>query len=241
MLNCSDWSDGKPEAMDDSRGSWAAKDQRWSIQTMQGCGSWQHTCPCTERLCWTADRCPNRYLQHLSEPGSHPHMSQIHNNHTGTKEITSVLSKRLPSHSTDSNHNEVLWEASHAQEQNQPPQHTPSTPVCIPPKPLYGWCNFLYPPPGSYPPIENKDSYVRMLFIDFWLNGVVQTTCPSMWVRQRRLWWTSGETLVTTPHWPSTAQLWRESAPLHFSGGGGGTSQRTSPRPPTLQSLSKKA
>ncbi len=28
MLNCSDWSDGKPEAMDDSRGSWAAKDQR---------------------------------------------------------------------------------------------------------------------------------------------------------------------------------------------------------------------
>ncbi len=35
--------------------------------------------------------------------------------------------------------------------------------------------------------LENKDSYVRMLFIDFWLNGVVQTTCPSMWVRQRRL------------------------------------------------------
>ncbi len=34
--------------------------------------------------------------------------SQIHNNHTGTNEITCVLSKRLPSHSTDSNHNEVL-------------------------------------------------------------------------------------------------------------------------------------
>ncbi len=31
------------------------------------------------------DRCPNRYLQHLTEPGSHPHMSQIHNYHTGTK------------------------------------------------------------------------------------------------------------------------------------------------------------
>ncbi len=28
----------------------------------------------------------------------------FHNNHTGTKEITCVLSKRLPSHSTDSNH-----------------------------------------------------------------------------------------------------------------------------------------
>ncbi len=44
----------------------------------------------------------------LAEPGSRPHMSQIHNNHTGTKEITCVLSKRLPSHSTDSNHDEVL-------------------------------------------------------------------------------------------------------------------------------------
>ncbi len=32
-----------------------------------------------------------------------------------------------------------------------------------------------------------------------WLNGVVQTICPSMWVRQRRLWWTSGGTLLTTP------------------------------------------
>ncbi len=37
-----------------------------------------------------------------------------------------------------------------------------------------------------------------------WLNGVVQTTCPSMWRRQRRLWWTSGETLLTTPHWTLT-------------------------------------
>ncbi len=50
--------------------------------------------------------------------------------------------------------------------QKQPPQHTRSTPVCIPSKPLYGRCNFLHPPPGSYPP-RNKDSYVRMLFIDF--------------------------------------------------------------------------
>ncbi len=29
----------------------------------------------------------------LAEPGSHPHMSQIHDNHTGTKKITCVLSK----------------------------------------------------------------------------------------------------------------------------------------------------
>ncbi len=35
----------------------------------------KHTWPCTERLCCTADGCPNRYLQHLAEPGSCPHMS----------------------------------------------------------------------------------------------------------------------------------------------------------------------
>ncbi len=63
-----------------------------------------------------------------------------------------------------------------------------------------------------------------------WLNGVAQTTCPSMWRRQRRLWWTSGETPLTTPHWPSTARLWRESAALNSWGC---TSQRTSPGLPT--------
>ncbi len=34
-----------------------------------------------------------------------------------------------------------------------------------------------------------------------------------MWRRQRRLWWTSGGgTPLTTPHWPSTARLWRVSS-----------------------------
>ncbi len=63
-----------------------------------------------------------------------------------------------------------------------------------------------------------------------WLNGVALTICPAMWGRQRRLWWTSGETLLTTPHWPSTARLWRESAALNSWGC---TSQRISPGPPT--------
>ncbi len=46
-----------------------------------------------------------------------------------------------------------------------------------------------------------------------WLNGVALTICPSMWRRQRRLCWTSGGgTSLTTPHWPSTAQLWRVSS-----------------------------
>ncbi len=64
-----------------------------------------------------------------------------------------------------------------------------------------------------------------------WLNGVALTICPSMWRRQRRLWWTSGGgTPLTTPHWPSTARLWRESAALNSCGC---TSQRISPGPPT--------
>ncbi len=41
-----------------------------------------------------------------------------------------------------------------------------------------------------------------------WLNGVALTICPSMWGRQRRLWWTSGETPLTTPtdHHSSTVE-----------------------------------
>ncbi len=38
------------------------------------------------------------------------------------------------------------------------------------------------------------------------------------WFWLYRLWWTSGETLLTTPHWPSTAQPWRESAALNSWG-----------------------
>ncbi len=63
-----------------------------------------------------------------------------------------------------------------------------------------------------------------------WLNGVVLTTCLSMWGRQRKLWWTTGETLLTTPHWPSTARLWSDSAALNSWGC---TLQRISPGSPT--------
>ncbi len=49
--------------------------------------------------------------------------------------------------------------------------------------------------------------------------------------RQRRLCWTSGGgTPLTTPHWPSTARLWRESAALNSWEC---TSRRISPGPPT--------
>ncbi len=132
---------------------------------MQGCGSWQHTWPCNERLCWTADRCPNGYLQHLAEPGSHPHMSQIHNNHTSTKEITRVLSKRLLSHSTDSNHQCFERLVMHNIKTSLPN--------------TLDLLQFAYRPNRSTDDaisstlhlalthLENTDSYVRMLFIDF--------------------------------------------------------------------------
>ncbi len=109
-------------------------------------------------------------------------MSKIHNNHTGTKEITCVLFKRLPSHSTDSNHDEVFWEVSHAKNQKQPPQHTRSAPVCIPSKPLYGRCNFLH---LALTHLENKDSYVRMLFIDF--SSAFNTIIPQQLINKLNL------------------------------------------------------
>ncbi len=128
---------------------------------------------------------PNRYLQHLAEPGSRPHMSQIHNNHTGTKEITCVLSKWLPSHSTDSNHDEVLWEVSHAQHQKT------SLPNTLDP------LQFAYRPNRSTDDaisstlhlalthLENKDSYVRMLFIDF--SSAFNTIIPQQLINKLNL------------------------------------------------------
>ncbi len=76
----------------------------------------------------------------------------------------------------------MLWEASHAQHQNQPPQHTRPAPVCIPPKPLYGWCNFLH---LALTHLENKDSYVRMLLIDF--SSAFNTIIPQQLINKLNL------------------------------------------------------
>ncbi len=69
-----------------------------------------------------------------------------------------------------------------------------------------------------------------------WLSGVALTICPSMWRRQRRLCWTSGGgTPLTTPHWPSTARLWRESAALNSWGAHHGGSHLDHQHHVTLQ------
>ncbi len=101
-----------------------------------------------------------------------------------TKEITCVLSKRLPSHSTDSNHNELLWEASHAQHQNQPPQHTRSAPVCIRPN-LSTDDAISSTLHLALTHLENKDSYVRMLFIDF--SSAFNTIIPQQLINELNL------------------------------------------------------
>ncbi len=111
-------------------------------------------------------------------------MFQVHYHHPSTKEVTCVLPERLSSHSTDPNHDEVLWEVSHAPYQIQSPQHTWPASVCIPSKPLHGRCHFLHPPPGSYPP-RNKDSYVRMLFIDF--SSAFNTIIPQQLINKLNL------------------------------------------------------
>ncbi len=63
-----------------------------------------------------------------------------------------------------------------------------------------------------------------------WMNGVALTTLSLNVEKTKEVWWTSGETPLTTPHWPSTPRLWRESAALNSWGC---TSQRTSPGLPT--------
>ncbi len=90
-------------------------------------------------------------------------MSKIHNNHTGTKEITCVLFKRLPSHSTDSNHNEVLWEVSHAKNREGPhpplPQSLPAPTIrkTVPEhqSPLHQTAQQLFPPGCESPELRS--------------------------------------------------------------------------------------
>ncbi len=64
-----------------------------------------------------------------------------------------------------------------------------------------------------------------------WLNGCGANNLSLNVEKTKMLCWTSGGgTPLTTPHWPSTARLWRESAALNSWGC---TSRRISPGPPT--------
>ncbi len=103
-------------------------------------------------------------------------MSQIHN--------TCVLSKRLPSHSTDSNHDEVHWEVSHAQNQNQPPNTLDPLQFAYRPNRSTDDCNFLTLH-LALTHLENKDSYVRMLFIDF--SSAFNTIIPQQLINKLNL------------------------------------------------------
>ncbi len=129
-----------------------------------------------------ADRCPNRYLQHLAEPGSHPHILksttiiQVPKNSPVSClndyrpiALTPIIMKcfeRLVMHNI----------------KTSLPQHTRSAPVCIPPKPFYRWCNSLH---LALTHLENKDSYVRMLFIDF--SSAFNTIIPQQLINKLNL------------------------------------------------------
>ncbi|KAL0174486.1 hypothetical protein M9458_030454, partial [Cirrhinus mrigala] len=70
----------------------------------------------------------------------------------------------------------------YAQYQNQPPQHTRSAPVCIPSKPLHGRRSTLH---LALTYLENKDSYVRMLFTDF--SSAFNTIIPQQLINKLNL------------------------------------------------------
>ncbi len=129
----------KPWMTAEVRGLLKIRDETWQLSKQQ------------EPVCLVAV-CPNRHLQHLAEPGSRPHVSQIHLHNSSTKAVTCVLSEWLSSHSTDPNHDEVLWEVRHASHQVQSPKHAGPIPVCIPSKPYHRRCNIHHSPPSSYSP-----------------------------------------------------------------------------------------
>ncbi len=135
------------------------------INPRKAAGPDQYTWLRTERLCWTADRCPNRILQHLAEPSSHPHMSQIHDNHTGTKKspvsclndyrpiaLTPIIMKcfeRLVMHNIKTSIPNTLDPLQFAYRPNRSTDDAISSTLHL-----------------ALTHLENKDSYVRMLFID---------------------------------------------------------------------------
>ncbi len=102
-------------------------------------------------------------------------MSQIHLHNSSTKEVTCVLSEWLLSHSTDPNHDEVLWEVSHASHQVQSPKHAGPIPVCIPSKPFHGRCNIHHSPPSPYShwlPTKHRIDFKILLITYKALNGL---------------------------------------------------------------------
>ncbi len=174
-LLCSLWGTKHHHCTEDSTssrrpGDDAVPGQREEIpqqdQCTQSSGSWQHYWACTERLCSGAHWCLHRHFQHLTKSGCCPHMLQSYHHHSSPEEVISILLQWLPSSSTHSYSHEVLWTASHATHQVCPPpsldpfqfayRSNRSTDDAI--------ATALHP---ALTHLDKKDSYVRMLFIDF--------------------------------------------------------------------------
>ncbi len=136
-------------------------------QCTQSSGSLQHSWACTERLCSGTHWCLHRHLQHLTKSGCCPHMLQSYHHHSSPEEVIPILLQWLLSSSTHSYSHEELWTASHATHQVCPP-----TPSLDPFQFAYrsnrstddAIATALHP---ALTHLDKKDSYVRMLFIDF--------------------------------------------------------------------------
>ena len=102
-------------------------------------------------------------------------MFQGRHHHTCAKEICSILLQRLPSCRTDTHHREVFRKASHVTQQIHPTPHPGPLPVCTPSQTIHRGCNLCCSPPSPHP-LDKKDSYVRMLFIDF--SSTLNTIIP---------------------------------------------------------------
>ncbi len=124
------------------------------------------------------------YLQHLAEPSSHPHMSQIHDNHTGTKKspvsclndyrpiaLTPIIMKcfeRLVMHNIKTSIPNTLDPLQFAYRPNRSTDDAISSTLHL-----------------ALTHLENKDSYVRMLFIDF--SSAFNTIIPQQLINKLHL------------------------------------------------------
>ncbi len=138
--------------------------------------------------------------------------------------------ERLEARCSDTHLQQVFWEAHQRPHLLCAACLTGPTTICIPQKLFHRRRYCLHPAHCSLPP-ENKNTYVRMLFVDY--SSAFNTIVPATLVEKLRLWdwtdlcaagsWTSWQAEVrwsewaTTPHlpWSSTLVPRRAASSAH--------------------------
>ncbi|KAK3522942.1 hypothetical protein QTP86_009718 [Hemibagrus guttatus] len=94
------------------------------------------------------------------------YMPQDNNHRPHAEEVYSFMPQLLSSRCTHTHHDKMFWEARHEAHQDPATALTRPLAVCLSSKSLHGRCHHHNPP--SVPPhLDNKDTYVQMLFIEF--------------------------------------------------------------------------